>query len=503
MFNSIKTKALLISVMFCVTVYSQKKTKAPNIIIFLVDDMGLMDSSVPFLTSEDGVPKAYPLNAFYKTPHLEQLAKTGIRFSNFYAHSVCSPSRTSLLTGQNAAKTRITNWIKLEEKNSGPYGPKDWNWTGLNKSSITLPRLLQQKGYETIHVGKAHFGPRGSEGENPLKLGFDINIAGNSIGHPGSYYGEDGYGHIKGNKKRAVPGLQKYHGTDTFLTEALTLEAKSAISKAHKKNKPFFLHFAHYAVHAPFQADPRFTSDYDAQLHSKKTIAYATLIAGIDKSLGDIVAHLKALDVDRETLILFLGDNGSDAPITPEDHYGSSFPIKGKKGMHWEGGMRVPFIASWVTPSANALQKQWPIAKNQSQTQMGSILDIFPTLCEINNIDIEDYDTEGHSLVKQFTAKENHKRTEEFLNHYPHKHRSSYFTSLVKKEWKVVYHYPVNGDPKYELFHLKTDPFEQKNRALEYPKQLKKMLKYMISTLEKDAALYPEKNEESLKIIMP
>ena len=74
---------------------------------------------------------------------------------------------------------------------------------------------------------------------------------------------------------------------------------------------------------------------------------------------------------------------------------------------------------------------------------------------------------------------------------------------MVKKEWKVVYHYPVNGDPKYELFHLKTDPFEQKNRAVENPKQLKKMLKYMISTLEKDAALYPEKNEESLKIIMP
>jgi arylsulfatase A-like enzyme len=503
MINSIKTKILLIFVMFCLTVFSQNTTNTPNIIIFLVDDMGLMDSSVPFLTSEDGVPKVYPLNTFYKTPHLEQLAKTGIRFSNFYAHSVCSPSRTSLLTGQNSAKTRITNWIKLEEKNSGTYGPKDWNWTGLNKSSITLPSLLKQKGYETIHVGKAHFGPRGSEGENPLNLGFNINIAGNSIGHPGSYYGKDGYGHIKGNKKRAVPGLKKYHGTETFLTEALTLEAKSAISKAHEKNKPFFLHLAHYAVHAPFQADPRFTADYDAQLHSKKAIAYATLIAGIDKSLGDIVAHLKALDIDRETLILFLGDNGSDAPITLEDNYGSAFPIKGKKGMHWEGGMRVPFIASWATPSANNLQKQWPIAQNISQSQMGSILDIFPTLCEINNIDIEDYDLEGYSLIKQFKAKQNHKRNEEFLNHYPHKHRSSYFTSLVKNAWKVVYHYPVNGKPKYELFNLETDPFEQKNIAQDHPKQLKKMLKHMTYTLEKDVALYPKKNEQVLKIIMP
>lgn len=483
--------------------YAQHKSVSPNIIVFLVDDMGLMDSSLPFLTSTSGTSENYPLNAFYKTPHMEALAKTGVRFSNFYAHSVCSPSRTSLLTGQNSARTNITNWIKLEEKNSGKFGPSQWNWQGLTQKSITLPKLLQQKGYTTIHVGKAHFGPRGSEGENPLNLGFDVNIAGNSIGHPGSYYGEDGYGHLKGNKKRAVPGLEKYHGSKTFLTEALTLEAKTAITQAQADNKPFFLHMAHYAVHAPFQADPRFTSDYDASIHSKKEIAYATLIAGIDKSLGDLIAHLKQLGIDRETLILFLGDNGSDAPLAVTDNYSSSSPLKGKKGMHWEGGMRVPFIASWVTPDDSDLQKKLAIKPNSIQTKNSSILDVFPTLSELAEINTKAYTLDGESLRKRFEGNSRSKPAETFLNHYPHDHRSSYFTSLVKKDWKVVYHYGIQGAPKYELFHLKTDPFESHNLANENPKQLKKMLKAMIKSLESKGALYPEKNNKPLNIVIP
>ena len=89
-------------------------------------------------------------------------------------------------------------------------------------------------------------------------LGFDVNVAGCSWGQPGSYYGEDGYGNLKGNKRRAVPHLENYYGSDTFLSEALTIEAKQQISTAVKDKKPFFLDFAHYAVHAPFQSDPRF-----------------------------------------------------------------------------------------------------------------------------------------------------------------------------------------------------------------------------------------------------
>lgn len=139
----------------------------PNIIVFLVDDMGVMDSSVPFLTQRNGVPEVHPLNRFYRTLHLEELSRRGTRFSTFYAQSVSSPSRVSLLTGQNAARHGTTNWIQSESNNRTPYGPHRWNWRGLTCRSVVYPRLLQQAGYRTIHVGKAHFGPMGSEGENP------------------------------------------------------------------------------------------------------------------------------------------------------------------------------------------------------------------------------------------------------------------------------------------------------------------------------------------------
>ena len=158
----------------------------PNIVLFLVDDMGVMDTSVPFLTDGKGQPVRYPLNEWYRTPNMERLANQGVRFSQFYAQGVSSPSRASLLTGQDAARHRITNWIRSEGNNRDDYGPYDWNWEGLGEEDVTLPRLLQETGYRTIHVGKGHFAPFGHSGEDPLNLGFDVNVAGSSIGEPGS-----------------------------------------------------------------------------------------------------------------------------------------------------------------------------------------------------------------------------------------------------------------------------------------------------------------------------
>lgn len=131
----------------------------PNIIVFLVDDMGLMDTSVPFLTDPDGQPVEHPLNRWYRTPNMQRLADQGVRFSQFYAQSVSSPSRTSLLTGQNATRHGVTNWIYSESNNRNTYGPPDWNWLGLDSADYTLPQMLSDAGYRTIHVGKAHFGP--------------------------------------------------------------------------------------------------------------------------------------------------------------------------------------------------------------------------------------------------------------------------------------------------------------------------------------------------------
>ncbi len=212
-----------------------------------------MDTSVPFLTDEAGKPKRYPLNDYYRTPNMVRLAERGIRFNQFYAMNVCSPTRISIMTGQNAARHRTTTWINPDVNNHGPAGPTDWQWNGLTRSSTTLAKLLQQSGYRTIHVGKGHFGPRNSEGEDPTNLGFDVNVAGCSIGAPASYYGTSNFGGNAKKAKNAVPGLDKYHGQDIFLTEALTIEAKSEIEKAVRADKPFYLYFAQYAVHASVQ----------------------------------------------------------------------------------------------------------------------------------------------------------------------------------------------------------------------------------------------------------
>jgi len=365
--------------------------------------------------------------------------------------------------------------------------------------------MLQQEGYRTIHAGKAHFGPFNSEGENPLNLGFDINIAGNSFGHPGSYYGKDGFGHIKGEKTRAIPGLEKYHGKDIFLTEALTLEANAALSQAQEEGKPFFLYMAHYAVHAPFQSDSRFANHYKNSSKTEKAQAYATLVEGIDKSLGDIIQHVKDLGLGENTLLLFMGDNGSDAPLPIEHDYSSSSPLKGKKGNHWEGGMRVPFIASWVTPNKKTFwQKKLPIARHAIQQQQGSIIDIFPTLCQLFNVTPpEGYIIDGFALQDQLNGQQNVKRDELFLNHFPHSHRSNYFTSLVKSDWKIIYHYQVNGQPRYELFNLKEDPFETNNVASENPEQLKIMMETLAGEMKNKKALYPEKDGQLLELMMP
>jgi len=486
-------------------IYQIKESNLPNIIVFLIDDMGLMDTSVPFLTDSNGNPVKYPLNNFYHTPNMEKLAEQGIRFTNFYAHSVCSPTRVSLLTGQNSARHGVTNWIKSEYNNRTEFGPSNWNWKGLTKKSVTLPLLLRQNGYRTIHVGKAHFGSFNSEGNDPLNLGFDINIAGSSIGQPGSYYGRDGFGHINGNKKRAVPGLEKYHGKDIFLTEALTLEAKAAISQAKEEGKPFFLYLAHYAVHAPFHSDSRFAERYKNSGHTKKSQAYATLIEGIDKSLGDIVQHVKQLGLGENTLLLFMGDNGSAAPLPIEDNYSSSSPLKGKKGKHWEGGMRAPLIVSWITPNEKVTcQEKTRIASNKIQQQLGTVIDIFPTLCQVANVSPpEGYIIDGFALQDQFNGQQNVKRDEIFLNHFPHSHRSDYFTSMVKSDWKIIYHYQIDSLPRYELFNLKEDPFETNNVAVENPEQLKIMMKTLADELNNKKALYPEKEGKQLDLIMP
>lgn len=489
----------LIALIACISLPTQatgEPTK-PNIIVFLVDDMGVMDTSLPFLTDKNGKPKRYPLNDFYRTPNMERLATHGIRFNQFYAMSVCSPTRISIMTGQNAARHGATNWINPRSDNAGPLGPPNWNWKGLKKGDVTLPGLIKQAGYQTIHVGKGHFGPNDTQGAEPLNLGFDINVGGSSFGAPGSYYGTENYGLGTKREHHAVPHLQKYHGTETFLTEALTIETKIKLTETVESGKPFYLYMSQYAVHGPFQADPRFAENYVDIDKPAKAKAFATMIEGMDKSLGDLMDHLDKLSVAENTLIFFLGDNGSDAPLGHQHEVACAAPLRGKKGAHYEGSMRVPMIAAWAKPSSeNALQAELAIPAGAIQPQVAAVQDLFPTIATIAGFDIPaEHTVDGKSLLTLMKGQSDQSREAEFLMHYPHApHRSHYFTTYRSGDWKVIYHYhptKVSGGSHYQLYNLATDPFESTDLASSEPAKLAELMKMLVAQLEAHDALYP------------
>lgn len=485
---------------------AEAREAKPNVLLFLVDDMGLMDTSVPFLADQEGRPKRYPLNDLYRTPNMERLARMGTRYSQFYANSVCSPTRTSLMNGQFSARHHTTQFISPERKNTGEFGPEDWKWEGFGEDETTLPAQLKAAGYRTIHSGKAHFGPVGAPAENPLHLGFDVNIAGCAYGQPGSYLGMKNYGNgIKNRQKRAVPGLEKYHGSDTHLTEAVTIEMKEAISAAVEMEKPFFAYMSHYAVHSPFEADERFAEKY-RDGNTAKLASFASLIEGMDKSLGDLLDHLESIGVAENTFVIFLGDNGTDAPMGGSHAISSSAPLRGKKATHYEGGMRVPFIAAWgKSDPQNRFQSQHPVLPDRHVTKgFGQICDVYATILDITETkSAEGHQVDGISLLPSLRG-EPLPEDREFLMHFPHGHRSSYFTALRKGNHKLVYHYPVdrgskNAFPRIEIFNLATDPTENANLAESNLALRREMMEAMTAALDEAGAQFPVAEGKSLK----
>ncbi|WP_068546831.1 sulfatase [Thalassotalea crassostreae] len=514
-----KKITLLVTIALCtILIYSlfntTNESKKPNIIVFVVDDMGLMDTSVPFITDDKGNAIKQPLNDWYHTPNMQSLADKGVRFSQFYAQSVCSPTRASLLTGQNATRHHTTTWINPSENNGGKFAP-NWNWQGLSNESTTFPKLLQTVGYKTIHIGKGHFGPLESEGADPTNLGFDVNIAGGPWGRPKSYYGRNHYGnHDKYKVKdkpltHNIPHLEGYYDNDVFLTEALTMEASKEIEKAANQQQPFLLYLSHYAVHAPFDSDPRFAKRYEHADKSERAKAYATLIEGMDKSLGDIVNKLEQLNIAEDTLIVFLGDNGGDAPLGKNDDIATSAPLKGRKGTSWEGGMRAPLIVSWAKPnSANPSQNQLPISTNVINTQVATVLDIYPTILAASSITNPNTQViDGVNLAQQLTGNINTERDNSFLMHFPHEHRHSYFTSYRLDDWKIIYHYNPKNNKKvkrYQLYNLVQDPTENVDLSTDKPEKLQQLMQAMIKALESENAQYPiNRNGKVLTPVLP
>jgi arylsulfatase A-like enzyme len=452
-----------------------RKTRAtPNIVLFLVDDMGWQDTSVEFGA------EVTPLNRRYKTPNMERLAASGLKFTQAYACSVCSPTRVSLMTGLNAARHRVTNWtLKKNATNDRPHPtlkfPK-WNMNGLCPDpgvegtihAKALPAFLSDAGYHTIHAGKAHFGATGTAGADPRGIGFDVNIGGHAAGGPGSFLGKQNFSAAwrKGDRIWDVPGLEKYHGQDIFLTEALTIESIAAMDQAIDREEPFFLYMSHYAVHVPFAVDDRFYQAYRERGLEHTESMYAAMVEGMDKSLGDILNHLESRKVSKSTVVLFMSDNGGlSASGRGGKRHTHNKPLSSGKGSAHEGGVRVPMIASWPGVTRPGSKTDHPviiedffstileIAGIQNAQQIGGVID------GISFADVLRGNAESPQIQRALHW--------HFPNHWGPKGPGIGPSSAIRRgNWKLIHYY--DGRPR-ELFNLATDIGESKNLATQNP----------------------------------
>lgn len=465
----------------------------PNIIIFMVDDMGWQDTSLPFWKEKT------PYNMVYETPNMERLAKKGMMFTQAYASSISSPSRCSLLTGSNAARHCVTNWTL--HKNTPTDGsddlvvPPDWNVNGICQvpgiphtyQATSFVQILKDNGYHTIHCGKAHFGAMDTPGENPHHFGFEVNIAGHAAGGPASYLGERNFGNNTDGTESspfAIPGLKDYWGKDIFVTEALTIEAIKALDKAKNLDQPFFLYMSHYAVHVPYDKDMRFYDKYrNEKGMSENGAAYAALVEGMDKSLGDIMDWLEENALDENTVIMFMSDNGGfaiDRRFSNEELHTQNAPLSSGKGSAREGGIREPMIVSW--PGR--------VEEGSKCDKYVIIEDFFPTVLDMAGI--EDYETvqevDGISMVPLLEGSGDTSKGRALFWNCPNiwgvEGPGIGPTCTVREgDWKLIYYYDTG---KKELFNIKEDIGEKKNLADSNPdktKQLSRKLgKYLRST---------------------
>lgn len=455
----------------------------PNIIFFLVDDMGWQETSVPFHT------EMTELNHRYRTPNMERLASQGMKFTQAYASAVCSPSRVSAITGMNVARHGVTNWTLRKDKSPDTRNPKiappNWNLNGIaceaglsRTTQITpLPALLREAGYRTIHVGKAHFGAEGTPGADPLHFGFDVNIAGHAAGGPGSYWGEKNFSAGWRTKPPDliwdVPGLEAYHGKNIFLTEALTLEAIKQIEKSTVDKKPFYLYMAHYAIHAPWEKDDRFIQKYlDAGLTGQPAVL-ASMIEGMDKSLGDLMATLQRLHIEDNTIILFMSDNGSPSQCPP------NLPLRGHKISPYEGGIRVPMIVKWpgvVKPGTLCAD---PLV----------IEDYFPTLLELAGAKSTTIQTiDGQSFVPLLKQTGHTAADRAMVWHFPHNYDVPPWSAIRVGDWKLIYHHVGRS---FELFNISADLSEKNNLLKQEPQKAHDLAVRLTDLLKERGALMP------------
>ena len=481
-----------VALLFFAILSSLKAAEKPNILFFFVDDMGWQDTSVPFHTEPT------KLNQQYRTPSMERLASEGLLFTNAYACSVCSPTRISLMTGQNAARHRVTCWTLRKNRSPEPKRKTllacDWPLNGLqpvganvphSTEAVTLPSLLKKQGYRTIHAGKAHFGAKDTPGADPSNLGFDVNIAGSYMGGPGSYHGDKNFSANwrGGGKLWDIPGLEKYHGQKINLTEAITQEVIGEVKKTVAAKQPFYLYLSHYAVHAPFEPDRRFLPEYEKEKWGKHQKVYASMLASMDKSLGDMLELLDELGIADNTIVVFMSDNGSPRN-NPQNH-----PLRGHKISAYEGGSRVPLIVRWPGLSKAKTRTDAPVI----------IEDIFPTFLELAGVK-ELPKNDGLSFQPIVADPKTDRSERPLFWHYPNLYDMPPHSAVRLGDLKLIY---WHTDQKIELFDLKNDISEKSDLSKSHPKEARRLAKVLSDHLRETKALMPIDKASTKPVPLP
>ncbi len=444
--------------------------RQPNIIMFMVDDLGLYDTHCYGFDAVD-------------TPNVDKLAKDGMLFSKAYAGStVCSPSRAAVITGQSPARNHFTNHISYKS-----YAPENAKLieaktlTDLPNEAVTYAEKLRDAGYIGAHFGKWHIShtkpwpnpTREVVDENTLPdaQGFAHNFGGNGSGGPGEWFS---------------PYKNKYlsDGPDgEYLPYRLANEAEKFIRA--NKDKPFLVNFWCYNVHSPLKTTNELVEKYMAKRKAGEKMSspvYSGMIEAMDQTLGKILDTVEELGLEDDTFVIFTSDNGGINKLTNEQ----VLNLREGKGYLFEGGIRVPMIIKWPG-------KIKPGTVNDEKI---SHLDVFPTLLEVAGIEKDSSLTlDGESLVPLLKQEGKLKRTANFF-HYPNyawhgKNRLG--GAIIERDFKLINWY---DDDSVELYNLKTDPTETKNIAAQNPEladQMKRKFKKWL--IDVDANM-PTENPE-------
>jgi arylsulfatase A len=407
-----------------------------NVVLFLIDDLGWRDIGANGST-------------YYQTPHIDRLAREGVRFTDAYAAcAVCSPTRAAVLTGKYPARLLLTDWLP-----NGRWHPKAKLQSGrfvrgLPLEEFTLAEALREAGYRTASIGKWHLG------SEPFSLpehhGFDVNIGGNAHGAPGDFFAPYG-----GDWAVPTTGLRARWNVlpdgkpGEYLTDRLTDEAVKFIRE--NRAQPFFLYFPHYAVHTPLQAKPELVAKYEkipeAQQQGKPV--YAAMVESMDESVGRVMATLRELGLEQNTVVIFTSDNGGFYNAT------SNAPLRANKGAYYEGGIRVPLIIKWPGVARAGHVSAEPVTST----------DLYPTCLVAAGLPPRPHQhSDGLDLRPVLAGGATLNRPAIFW-HFPHynDHPSSVPSSVIRRgPWKLIETFDPEG---VELYNLADDLGETRNLA--------------------------------------